>query len=119
MKEYDLDCKQAYKRLVEIGMPTVGGSGEAKIVAETVQHFITLMDSLRLNIGDVDEIQPLLIELVDSVEKSLSVFEGKDRLYKWLSLLNTMKASQQLDEEQRRQMAHDLENAYSSFHRSL
>eukprot|EP01126_Amoeba_proteus_P044189 TRINITY_DN4897_c0_g1_i15.p1 TRINITY_DN4897_c0_g1~~TRINITY_DN4897_c0_g1_i15.p1 ORF type:complete len:101 (-),score=21.53 TRINITY_DN4897_c0_g1_i15:96-398(-) len=100
-------------------MPTVGGSGEAKIVAETVQHFITLMDSLRLNIGDVDEIQPLLIELVDSVEKSLSVFEGKDRLYKWLSLLNTMKASQQLDEEQRRQMAHDLENAYSSFHRSL
>lgn len=36
-----------------------------------------------------------------------------------LSILNKMKASDELDEEQRRQMAHDLENSYSSFHKSL
>eukprot|EP01127_Copromyxa_protea_P001280 TRINITY_DN11311_c0_g1_i1.p1 TRINITY_DN11311_c0_g1~~TRINITY_DN11311_c0_g1_i1.p1 ORF type:complete len:276 (+),score=42.37 TRINITY_DN11311_c0_g1_i1:25-828(+) len=119
MIEYDLDCKQAYKRLVEVGMPIAGGVGLAKTIAEAVQHFITLMDSLRLNIAAIDEIQPMLADLVDSVEKSLVVFEGKERLYKWLGTLNKMKASDELDEEQKRQMAHDLENAYSSFHKSL
>lgn len=73
----------AYKRLVEVGMPIVGGVGLAKTIAEAVQHFITLMDSIRLDIGAVDEIQPMMADLVDSVEKSLVVFEGKNRLYNW------------------------------------
>jgi len=76
----------AYKRLVEVGMPISGGGGQAKTIAEAVQHFITLMDSIRLNIGAVDEVQPMLADLVDSVEKSLVVFDGKDKLYKWYHL---------------------------------
>lgn len=36
-----------------------------------------------------------------------------------LSKLNAMKASDELSEEEVRQLAHDLDIAYSSFHKSL
>ena len=36
---------------------------DVKIVAETVQAFITAMDALRLEQKAVDEIQPLIAEL--------------------------------------------------------
>lgn len=46
----------------ELGFPGVTTSDRTstKVVAETVQHFITLMDSLRLNLVAIDDIQPLL-----------------------------------------------------------
>eukprot|EP01123_Difflugia_compressa_P015603 TRINITY_DN8871_c0_g1_i1.p1 TRINITY_DN8871_c0_g1~~TRINITY_DN8871_c0_g1_i1.p1 ORF type:complete len:185 (-),score=21.19 TRINITY_DN8871_c0_g1_i1:37-525(-) len=119
MQQYQLDCKTAFSRLVEIGIPHSGGSGDAKSVAETVQHFITLMDSLKLQMVAVDEIYPLLADLVDSANRSLVPFSGQDRLHNWLSSLNQMKASEELNPEQIRQMSHDLETAYNNFHKNL
>jgi hypothetical protein len=53
------------QRLVEIGVPATiehslhsglpSAQGQSKIIAETVQFFITLMDSLKLNVVAVDE----------------------------------------------------------------
>jgi hypothetical protein len=40
------------------------GSDSAKHVAETVQIFITLMDSLKLQLVAVDQIHPLLSDLI-------------------------------------------------------
>ena len=42
------------------------GITSAKYVAEAVQHFITLMDSLKLNMVAVDQLHPLLSDLVFS-----------------------------------------------------
>ena len=42
----------------------------ARNVAETVQYFITAMDSLKLNMYSVDAIQPLLQDLMDSLNRS-------------------------------------------------
>lgn len=36
--------------------PGEGGGGGARAVAETVQHFITAMDSLKLNLVAVDQV---------------------------------------------------------------
>jgi ESCRT-I complex subunit VPS28 len=36
--------------------PVEGGGGGARAVAETVQHFITAMDSLKLNLVAVDQV---------------------------------------------------------------
>ena len=41
------------------------------------------------------------------------------RLLARLVTLNTMKASDELDEDQARELAHQLERAYSAFHSSL
>lgn len=37
--------------------PGEGGGGGARAVAETVQHFITAMDSLKLNLVAVDQVR--------------------------------------------------------------
>jgi hypothetical protein len=93
----------AYKRLIEtgrvlpfiydsfvflsrIGNPGItfrDGGGSTKVVAETVQHFITLMDSLRLNLVAIDDIHPLLNDLIDSITNSLINFDGKEKILKW------------------------------------
>jgi len=123
MQEYRLDCKAAEKRLIE-GVPlmTAKVDDTARTVAETVQHFITLMDSLKLNMTAVDQIHPLVADLLDSLSRisNLSVdWEGKVKIKNWLVILNTMKASDTLNEEQIRQMLFDLESAYNAFHKSL
>jgi len=121
MKTHKLDCPLAYTRLVEFPVPDTGSSagGGVKVVAETTQHFITLKDALALNIKAVDEIQPLLTDLVDSASRSLVKFHGQERLTEWLADLHRMKASEELSDEQRRQMMHDIDAAYSSFHMAL
>ena len=42
-------------------------------------------------------------------------FEGKKKTKDWLSKLHAMSASQELSEDEVRQLLFDLENAYNSF----
>jgi len=125
MQEYRLDsCKAAEKRLIDDGMGIIihKTDDSARTVAETVQHFITLMDSLKLNMTAVDQIHPLLADLLDSLSKISTLsheWEGKMKIKNWLVIMNTMKASDTLNEEQIRQMLFDLESSYNAFHKSL
>jgi ESCRT-I complex subunit VPS28 len=124
MQDYRLNCKAAEKRLIEEGIPLSGGTTDdtARTVAETVQHFITLMDSLKLNMTAVDQIHPLLTDLLESLSKISSLspeWEGKVKIKNWLVILNKMKASDELNPEQIRQMLFDLESSYNAFHKSL
>eukprot|EP01130_Rhizamoeba_saxonica_P013321 TRINITY_DN5681_c0_g1_i1.p1 TRINITY_DN5681_c0_g1~~TRINITY_DN5681_c0_g1_i1.p1 ORF type:complete len:222 (-),score=42.15 TRINITY_DN5681_c0_g1_i1:19-684(-) len=122
MNEYSLVCRAAEFRLLEVGIPDVGKNmaGDARIVSEVVAHFITLMDSLKLNMVAIDEIQPLFSQLMESLSRcSSSNFEDSGRLQNWLITLNSMKATDELNTDQSRQMLLDLENAYTSFHNSL
>eukprot|EP01119_Soliformovum_irregulare_P001752 TRINITY_DN1152_c0_g1_i1.p1 TRINITY_DN1152_c0_g1~~TRINITY_DN1152_c0_g1_i1.p1 ORF type:complete len:266 (+),score=64.24 TRINITY_DN1152_c0_g1_i1:131-928(+) len=123
MQDYRLECKAAEKRLQE-GIPIATGKpqDETRTVAETVQYFITLMDSLRLNMTAVDHIHPGLTDLLESLSKISTLspdWEGKVKIRNWLITLNKMKAADELNEEQIRQMLFDLESAYNAFHKSL
>jgi len=128
MQEYRIDnCKAAWKRIEE-GMvdheilPKQDIANTARVVAETVQFFITAMDSLKLNMTAVDQIHPLLTDLLESLTKipTLSAdWEGKVKIKNWLVQMNKMKASDELNEEQIRQMLFDLESSYNAFHKSL
>eukprot|EP00128_Syssomonas_multiformis_P003014 Colp12_sorted_trinity150504_noHs@11820 len=130
MAEYHMNCPAAVSRLT-IGVPATiehGGLGEAeakknaKYAAECTQHFISLMDSLKLNMYAVDQIHPYLNDLMESMNKLSSLpptFEGKVKVKEWLTVLNKMKASDELSEEQVRQLSFDLESAYNAFHKSL
>jgi len=125
MQEYRLDCKAAERRLIDERIPLSGpakGDESAVIVAQTVQFFITVMDSLKLNMTAVDQIHPLLADLLDSLCKMSTLppdWDGKLKIRAWLVTLNAMKASDSLNEEQIRQMLFDLESAYNAFHKSL
>ncbi|KAJ1992114.1 Vacuolar protein-sorting-associated protein 28 [Dimargaris cristalligena] len=130
MADHKLNCPAAWKRL-QIGVPLTvehatlsdhDPSKSAKYVAETVQNFITLIDSLKLNRHAVDEIHPILSDLMQSLNNVSTLpvdFEGKAKLLEWLINLNQMRASDELEPNQVRQLLFDLENAHHAFYRFL
>ncbi|GKY96861.1 hypothetical protein MPSEU_000645200 [Mayamaea pseudoterrestris] len=127
MEVYQLDCPRASERLLKMGVPEPikGGADEAShavTVAETVQHFITAMDAVKLEQRAVDELQPLLSDLMDvltRVPETPNDFEPNRKIKKWLEKLNAMRAVDEIDEEDSRQLYHDLDSAYAEFTRYL
>lgn len=130
MREYRMDCPRARERLLRCGVPATvlsqsAGSADAAEsavrVAECVQHFITAMDALKLEQRAVDEIQPLVSEIMNSLTRvpNVRVEAGHAKLGDWLVQLNAMRAAEEISEDQSRQLLFDLDAAYSEFHRSL
>jgi len=127
--DYCRDCHAARNRLVVVGVPatTFHGSSDSKlndakglqlVIAQTVQHFITTIDGLQLNLKAVDEIQPHVKELMENINKVTTLpmeHPSRKNIQQWLLKLNTMKASDELSDDDKRQMSFDMENAYSEF----
>lgn len=125
VREYNLCCPRAMERLIRIGTPatTLYSSrdqrGEIVIIAETVQEFITCMDTLQLDQRAVDDLQPALSKLTASLSRVPGLpadFEGRVKLKLWLEKLHSMRADNEISESESRQLKLDLDNAYSSFH---
>lgn len=113
-------CPAAKYRLIDIGVPAttehtaVSDGNVSKYVAETVQvstdftavselccqHFITLLDALKLNIVAIDQIHPLMSDLMRSLSqiKILPLsFNGKTKILEWYlcsNLLNLIYSQQ-------------------------
>lgn len=129
MKLYEMDCPRAAERLLNMGVPEpirqaegAGGASVAVTVAETVQHFITTMDAVKLEQRAVDELQPLLSDLMDSLTRlpeTPNDFDPNRKVQKWLQKLNALRAVDEIDEEDSRQLYHDLDSAYAEFTRYL
>ncbi|KIJ30736.1 hypothetical protein M422DRAFT_36448 [Sphaerobolus stellatus SS14] len=126
MRRYRMDNPAALHR-IKVGVPaTVEHSSEAgvetgKWVAETTQSFITFMDALKLRLRAKDQLHPLLQDLMTGYArfKGSKDWEGRSRLVGWLIALNGMKASDEITEEQSRQLLFDVDHAYAEFFRSL
>jgi len=91
-------------------------------ILESGQHFVTLVDSLKLDLVHVDDILPLLRELSDSLAAIPSISansEVKQTVASWLTRLAQMKASDRIESDDARQMSLDLDTAYSSFHKAV
>ncbi|KAI8810591.1 vacuolar protein sorting-associated [Cladochytrium replicatum] len=117
MQEFRLSCTAAVRRLVEIGVPATVEHTAAETstvskrnVAEVTQIFITLMDALKLNMVEVDQIHPQLSGLMQTLGKfPLSEgMEGKAKIKEWLVTLNKMKAFDSLTSDQVRQLEFDI-----------
>lgn len=124
LKQYQVDCPRAEERLLGSGVPATtfyqvsSSHGGGVAIAETTQTLITAMDALKLDQRAVDDIHPLLSDIMSSITKVPdlpSSFSGLDKLREWLSTLNGMRAADEIDEDQARQLIFDLENIYSSF----
>jgi ESCRT-I complex subunit VPS28 len=124
VKKFRLDCPAALERIKENRPITIRDDkgNTSKCIADIVSLFITLMDKLRLEIKAMDELQPELRDLVDTMNRlSLipSDFDGKVKVTTWYDTLNAMQASDELSESQVRQLLFDLESAYASFNNLL
>jgi len=126
MLTYQMDCPRAAERLLRMGVPeqmkTSGTENSAVTVAETTQHFITAMDAVKLEQRAVDELQPLLSDLMDSLTRlpeTPNDFEPNRIIQQWLQKLNSMRAVDEIDEDDARQLYHDLDAAYGEFTKYL
>ena len=131
MGEYRMECPAAVNRLLTIGVPATvehgamhrdDASKSAQHVAEAVHYFITAMDTLKLNLTAVDEIHPVLKDILTGLNAIPTLapdFEGKTKIKQWLTQLNQMSASDDLSDTQLRQLLFDLEQSYDAFHSAL
>ena len=126
--EHDMDVAFAKARLLGAQVAATkiyhGESSRPEVVhiLEAGQHFVTLVDSLKLDLVHVDDILPLIRELSSAlagIPSLSSNFESKEIVNRWQSKLNQMRASDKLSEEDTRQMSMDLDTAYSIFHRAV
>ncbi|KAG2464903.1 VPS28 protein, partial [Polypterus senegalus] len=119
-----LDCPLAMERIKEDRPITIkDDKGNLnRCIADIVSLFITVMDKLRLEIRAMDEIQPDLRELMETMNRMSNMpvdFEAKEKVSLWLATLSGMSAADELDDSQVRQMLFDLESAYNAFNRFL
>ncbi|XP_048658308.1 vacuolar protein sorting-associated protein 28 homolog isoform X2 [Marmota marmota marmota] len=123
-RKFRLDCPLAMERVKEDRPITIkDDKGNLnRCIADVVSLFITVMDKLRLEIRAMDEIQPDLRELMETMHRMSHLppdFEGRQTVSQWLQTLSGMSASDELDDSQVRQMLFDLESAYNAFNRFL
>jgi ESCRT-I complex subunit VPS28 len=80
------------------------------------------MDAIKLDQRAVDEIQPLLQDLMEALTRVPALpatFEGTGKMKAWLVTLNKMRAVDEISDEQARQLIYELDTAYAEFHRFL
>jgi ESCRT-I complex subunit VPS28 len=90
------------------------------LILEATQDFITFLDAVRLGLLSKDQLHPLLTEVIQSVNKVADTdFENRGKIVQWLITLNQMKATEDLSEEQARELEMDIQQAYQGFRRTL
>jgi ESCRT-I complex subunit VPS28 len=78
------------------------------------------MDAIKIEYKSVDQLQPIISNVQESLSKcNIKDFEGKAKIKNWLIKLNGMKAHEELNDDEIRQLLFDLESAYNSFHSLL
>ncbi|CAL2028514.1 hypothetical protein CAEBREN_31896 [Caenorhabditis brenneri] len=123
-KKYRLHCPAAIERIRE-GRPITVKDDQGNVlrhIASIVELFITFLDSLRLNTRAVDDLHPGLDDLYTAINKTSRVpidATVSDKVKKWHDRLSTMAASDEISDDDARQMIFDIEQAYQSFSKAL
>jgi len=99
--------------------PGAGGTNGV-LIAEATQEFITFLDAVKLGLLSKDQLHPLLSDVIQSVNRVTDKdFENRGKIVQWLITLNQMKATDELSEEQARELELDIQQAYGGFKRIL
>ena len=127
-KKFQLETPAAIERITA-GIPATqqhGQSGEMttsrKDIVETTHFFITAMDVLKLNVRAADAVCPVINDLMNSLNRISSLpadFEGKQKVKEWLIKISKLRAHEELDDADARQLLYDLDAAYNAFHSAM
>ena len=101
-----------------VNNPSDRSSSSAVSVAECVHHYIGAMDTIKLNMVAKDQVAPCLSDLLVSLYKVPQLpadFKGKAVAQQWLERLEKMRASDELGDDEVRQLLFDVENSYNAF----
>merc|ERR1711893_37170 len=122
VEKYRLDCRLAMARIKEdrpITQRDNKGNFNA-LIGEIVALFITIQDNLHLQSKAKDQLFPDICELVVSMDRMTALPETiKEPAKLWESTLKPMNASDEITEEEARQMLFDIESSYGAFNQFL
>lgn len=100
--------------------PTAGSTTSGALILEATQEFITFLDAVKLGLLSKDQLHPLLSDVIQSVNKVTDRdFENRGKIVQWLITLNQMKATDELSEDQAREIEMDIQQAYLGFKSTL
>jgi ESCRT-I complex subunit VPS28 len=104
-----------------INTTTTNNNGSnGTLILEATQDFITFLDALKLGLLAKDQLHPLLSDVIQSVNKVTDRdFDGRGKIVQWLIALNQMKATEELSEDQARELELDMNSAYQGFKATL
>ncbi|KAK9385540.1 vacuolar protein sorting-associated [Lipomyces mesembrius] len=95
-------------------------AASARAAADATGNFITFMDALKLNYKAKDQLHPLLGELMTSLNAvTTKDFDGRAKIIEWLIKLNSMKATDEITDDEARQLLFDIDHAYKAFYTIL
>lgn len=90
------------------------------LILEATQEFITFLDAVKLGLLSKDQLHPLLSDVIQSVNRVTDKdFDNRGKIVQWLITLNQMKATDELGEQQARELEMDIQQAYQGFRRTL
>lgn len=90
------------------------------LILEATQEFITFLDAVKLGLLSKDQLHPLLSDVIQSVNRVTDTdFDNRGKIVQWLITLNQMKATDELGEQQARELEMDIQQAYQGFRRTL
>ncbi|RKF73297.1 Vacuolar protein sorting-associated protein 28 [Golovinomyces cichoracearum] len=130
--KWEMEVPRATER-IRIGLPSTvtapsintsiaggGSSTNGTLILEATQDFITFLDALKLGLLAKDQLHPLLSDVIQSVNKVTNKdFEGRAKIVQWLIKLNQMKATEEVSEDQARELELDMNSAYQGFKATL
>ena len=89
---------------------------------DIAQKMITALDVIAMNLKSVDEISPVVRDIQTALKSYPNLpasYEGKAKIDLWCDTLKNLNASDEITDEQARQLKFDLENALSEFNEKL
>jgi ESCRT-I complex subunit VPS28 len=99
---------------------TNNNGSNGTLILEATQDFITFLDALKLGLLAKDQLHPLLSDVIQSVNKVTDRdFDGRGKIVQWLIALNQMKATEEVSEDQARELELDMNSAYQGFKATL
>lgn len=99
---------------------SVANNAGGVLILEATQEFITFLDAVKLGLLSKDQLHPLLSDVIQSVNRVTDKdFDNRGKIVQWLIALNQMRATEELSEQQARELELDIQQAYQGFRRTL
>ena len=100
--------------------PGAASNASGLLILEATQEFITFLDAVKLGLLSKDQLHPLLTDVIQSVNRVTDKdFENRGKIVQWLITLNQMRATDELSEQQARELELDIQQAYQGFRKTL
>ncbi|MCJ1425484.1 hypothetical protein MMC29_003383 [Sticta canariensis] len=127
--EWNIECPRATER-IRVNLPATivdpstahvnssnavvqsGSVASGSQILLATENFITFLDALKLNMLSKDSLHPLLSEVIQSVNQVTNAdFDNRSKIINWLIRLNGMRATEELGEDEARELAFDMDGA--------